>query len=133
MIIPFAFFGLSGLTLFIIAAYMSGKIVENEFDEDIYIKEEDKENELLPALKINKYNTVERLDGIATAYSDKVYKVKNGIYVRIDKDGNVIPTSFISRWINSGWKSKDDFNKYDLKRWKLLFDKAENLSKKQPH
>ena len=107
------------------AAFSSADIVNNEFEGDLYIKPEEGSEPKLINPKENKYG----LDGIASPYKKGyIYKVSNGIYVEVTRDGNIVPTSGISKILNSiggGWKTTSDFKKSDLLSWQPLFNKSE--------
>ena len=120
-----SFFAILTAILYSMAAFSSADIVNNEFEGDLYIKPEEGSEPKLINPKENKYG----LDGIASPYKKGyIYKVSNGIYVEVTRDGNIVPTSGISKILNSiggGWKTTSDFKKSDLLSWQPLFNKSE--------
>jgi len=107
----------------------SAKIITNKYNKEIYIKKEQSSE----IKKISPFKTSKiPLDGIATSYNkDKVYKVYNGIWVKIKKNGDITPISPISKifnYIGAGWRDKKWFDKKDGENWNPLFEKVNELN-----
>jgi len=102
--------------LFEKAKHTPGLILENEFDGEVkYKPEEGCEPKKLTGVPV-------AADGVNTGiYPGKVFKLRNGTNVYIDKKGNVKAYSPISAWVNPGWVGKNYFNQEELKCWEKLF------------
>ena len=102
--------------LFEKAKHTPALILENEFDGEVKYKPEEgcepKKLTRVPAAA----------DGVNTGINPgKVFKLRSGTNVYIDKKGNVKAYSPISAWVNPGWVGKNYFNQEELKCWEKLF------------
>lgn len=107
---------------FIYAANTPGYIVENDYEgEGCYKCESDTECIIRPLSTLTEDTAI---DGINTnRRPNQVFKVSNGTHAKITADGEVIPSSFISRWLSPGWVDADFFKaKGALEQWKPLFE-----------
>jgi hypothetical protein len=98
------------------AKHTPALILENEFDGEVKYKPEEgcepKKLTRVPAAA----------DGVNTGINPgKVFKLRSGTNVYIDKKGNVKAYSPISAWVNPGWVGKNYFNQEELKCWEKLF------------
>ncbi|NSW45104.1 MAG: hypothetical protein HPY79_04750 [Bacteroidales bacterium] len=98
------------------AKHTPGLILEKQFDGEVkYKPEEGCEPKKLTSIPTG-------ADGINTGkYPGKVYKLRSGTNVYIDKTGEVKAYSPISAWVNPGWVSKKYFDQEELKCWEKLF------------
>ncbi len=117
----FAIVTLLIVVLFVYLFYKStkepGLILENDFDGKVRYKPE----EGCDPEGLEDKNLPIAVDGINTGIKPgKVFKVRSGTNVYIDKSGNVRNYSPISAWVNK-WVSRSDFTTDELKCWEMLF------------
>lgn len=110
---------------FVIRAYSANnapaRIIKNDYTgSGCYKCESDKDCSVAPLSNI-RTNTA--IDGLNTGkYPGKVFKLRNGTYAEISKDGEVKP-SIVGSWLGSGWKDKKYFQEQGaLDQWQPLFD-----------
>lgn len=112
------------IVLSIIIAYIGykatkkpGLVLENDFDGNVrYLPENGCEPE-----KLENSNLPITADGVNTGkYPGKVFKLRSGTNVYIDKTGEVRSYSPVSAWVNK-WVTRDDFTPKELKCWEKLF------------
>jgi hypothetical protein len=98
-----------------------GLILENRFDKDVIILRKGKENQKL-------LTTPAKASGVNTGIKPgKVFKIRNGTNVYIDKNGNVKSYSILSALVNrKGWIDKNDLNLEECKNWEKLFNYTES-------
>jgi hypothetical protein len=116
-------FHLFFIIFYIYLKYKStARIVENNREEETkYLDEKGKRKVLPPG------QTVTGVDGINTCVlPGKVFKVHNGVNVKITRKGEIKEVNFLSKLYNrsgGGWVSKDFFNEYELQNeWEQLFN-----------
>lgn len=116
------FFSILGITLAVYTQkYLSGEIVENKYPGKIAVKNENGSCE--PTVFENQ-STVSGVDGAVTKYNtDQVFKISNGIKVKVLPSGKITETTLLARIINKGYTTSlvsDDC-------WKPLYLKAKEL------
>lgn len=113
--------GILGFGLMLYIGYKgTGEIVENEFNGKLAIKREESKE---PEIFYNK-SLVEKIDGAATAFDRyRVFKVSNGIKVKVLPSGELKETTWLATLMNTGYTAKlrTDEN------WKPLYEVATKL------
>lgn len=104
------------------AAKQPALILDNEYTGAGCFKCESETDCIIKDLRL--LDEKQPIDGIKTGlHPDKVYKMRNGTHARITKEGDVKEYSFVSRWVNPGWKDKKFFEgEGALGQWNPLFD-----------
>jgi hypothetical protein len=108
---------------FLLLKYKStARIVENNREEETKYLDEKGNLKVLPPGQ-----TITGVDGINTCIlPGKVFKVHNGVNVKITRKGEVKEVNFLSKLYNrsgGGWVSKEFFNEYELQNeWEQLFN-----------
>ncbi|NSW46445.1 MAG: hypothetical protein HPY79_11585 [Bacteroidales bacterium] len=104
-----------GFYFFLKATKSPGLILENKFDGKVRYKPE----EGCEPLELKKLPA--QADGVNTGiYPGKVFKLRSGTNVYIDKKGEVRSYSPVSAWVNK-WVTKNDFTPQELQCWEKLF------------
>lgn len=113
----------SALTLEEVVRIKGGKIIENDFTEPIFILHEDLGVIQLQPKEIPNYRT----DGLTIKGMNKVFKVRDGVYLKILADGTITETLGAGKFFNkitmAGFKSKE-WVKKESDRWKALYEKS---------
>ena len=82
----------------------TGHIVENDFTGEVAIKRESGSNEpeIIPVGSL-----ISGIDGAATDFNhNEVYKIRNGIKVKIMQSGEIRETTLLARLMNTGYTSR---------------------------
>lgn len=99
-----AVLGFIGMSLLIYSAgTQSGEIVENNYSGIGYTKKED--GSCQPEI-LNPHETRKGIDGVKTAYSPEVFKIRNGVKAIITPEGEVKETTLIGKIANVGYTSE---------------------------
>ena len=86
------------------ALYGTGEIVKNDYHGEVAIKRESGSNEpeIIPVGSL-----ISGIDGAATDFNhNEVYKIRNGIKVKIMQSGEIRETTLLARLMNTGYTSR---------------------------
>jgi hypothetical protein len=117
----------SALTLEEVARIKGGKLVSNKFDGSVFVLyESEGVKELQPFEKPNF-----SIDGLTVKGLNGVFKVRDGVYTKIDSSGKIYETIGIGKVVNqlsdAGFKDKswcDKIASQGDSRWLNLFERS---------
>ncbi|PCH67160.1 MAG: hypothetical protein COC01_06430 [Bacteroidetes bacterium] len=124
-LIRFLGIGISiGSILQLVDVKQGGKLITNDYSDKIYVLLENGDVKSLNPYEIPSYS----IDGLTIKGLNKVFKVSDGIYVKISNTGEISETFGMGKVVNSirmaGLKSKEWVLSQTDKRWEDLYQKS---------
>ncbi|PCH67159.1 MAG: hypothetical protein COC01_06425 [Bacteroidetes bacterium] len=100
------------------------RIVKNDYNKPTYVLHETKGVMEVSPFEIPDF----RIDGLTIHGINKVFKVRNGVYVKIDENGNIEETvglgNIFNKLTGAGFKNEDWVIKQEDRRWEELYKKS---------